>query len=139
MSGRVFVDTNILVYAIENRGPKGEIARGILREDDVCLSTQVLGEFYVVVTRSNRTSALTHEEAVTWIQLWKKYEVRDVTLAHVDLALELKAKYGLSYFDSQIVAAASLADCQTLISEDMSSGQSYGDVSVQNPFEAASR
>jgi predicted nucleic acid-binding protein len=138
MSARVFIDTNILVYAIEDRGSKGEVARAVLREEDVCLSTQVLGEFYVVVTRSNRSDSLTHRQAVAWIQLWKKYDVRDVTRAHVDLALELKAKYSLSYFDAQIVAAASLADCSTLISEDMGSGQSYGDVSVRNPFEATS-
>lgn len=61
MSGRIFLDTNILVYAIETGGPRKEksaTARALARREDVCLSTQVLGEFYRAVTsrRGRRAS-----------------------------------------------------------------------------------
>jgi predicted nucleic acid-binding protein len=90
MTDRVFVDTNILVYAIEANGPdrdKTSVAREVLRDPGVCLSTQVLGEFYRAVTSARRASPLGHDEAVAWVQLWKRHEIRPVTVATVDLAL----------------------------------------------------
>ena len=63
MNDSVFVDTNVLVYAIETEGPealKGETAREVLRSADVTISAQVLGEFYCAVTRSRRARPLRH-------------------------------------------------------------------------------
>ena len=57
MSASLFLDTNILVYAVETAGPqpeKARIARALVRRADICLSTQVLGEFYRAVTGSRR-------------------------------------------------------------------------------------
>jgi predicted nucleic acid-binding protein len=62
MNGSVFLDTNILVYAIESAGPdpqKTAAALAIARRTDICLSTQVLGEFYRAVTSSRRAARLT--------------------------------------------------------------------------------
>jgi len=56
MSGSLFLDTNILVYAIETGGPqpdKSVVALALARRDDVCLSTLVQGEFYQAVTVDN--------------------------------------------------------------------------------------
>ncbi len=137
MSDRVFLDTNILVYAIEVGGPnqaKSIIALGLARRTDICLSTQVLGEFYRAVTSPRRASPLTHDLAVSWVQLWKRHEIFGITVAHVDLALELASRFQIGYYDALILSAARLAGCQVVYSEDLSSGQEYHGVNVQNPF-----
>ena len=137
MRVKPFVDTNVLVYAIAGPGPDAEKvarARALLKAGTVCLSTQVLGEFYSAVTGPRRASPLRHEEAVAWIQMWKLHEVRDITRAHVDLALEVRERYAIGYYDALIVAAARLARCPVLFTDDLSDGQDYGGVRVQNPF-----
>lgn len=137
MGGRVFLDTNVLVYAIESEGPaeaKAVRARGLLRREDLCLSTQVLGEFYRAVTSRRRAQPLTHGEAVAWIQLWKRHDVRAITTSHVDLALDLAGRHQIGYYDALVVAAAHLSGCAVLFSEDLNAGQEYAGVRVDNPF-----
>jgi predicted nucleic acid-binding protein len=142
MSGSVFLDTNVLVYAIETSGRdpgKSATALKLARREDVCLSTQVLGEFYQAVTSSRRASPLTHEEAVAWVQLWKRHEVRPITTPHVDLALELADRFRVNYYDALILASARLAGCTVVYSEDLSPGQQFAGVRVENPFRSPSR
>src|SRR5262245_17046716 len=106
MSARVFLDTNVLVYAIEGGGrasPKAAVALALARRRDVCISTQVLGEFYRAVTSARRASPLSYEEALAWVQLWKRHEVRPVTVPHVDLALEMAGRFRVSYYDALIL------------------------------------
>jgi predicted nucleic acid-binding protein len=137
MSDKVFLDTNILVYAIEVGGPnqaKSAIALGLAKRAGICLSTQVLGEFYRAVTSPRRASPLTHDLAVSWVQLWKRHEILGITVAHVDLALELASRFQIGYYDALILSAARLAGCLVVYSEDLSSGQEYHGVRVQNPF-----
>lgn len=137
MNGSVFLDTSVLVYAIETRGPhpeKSALALAMARRDDVCLSTQVLGEFYRAVTSPRRARPLTHEQAVAWVQLWKRHDVRSIGVPHVDLALELKARHRIGYYDALVLAAASLAGCAVVCSEDLAHGQQYAGVAVRNPF-----
>ena len=137
MPGSIFLDSNILVYAIETEGPdpvKSSTALALAKRTDVCLSTQVLAEFSCAVTSPRRALPLTHDEAVAWVQFWKRHDVRPVTVPHADLALELAGRYQLRYYDSLILAAARLADCDIVYSEDLTDGQNYGGVTVRNPF-----
>lgn len=137
MNGSLFLDTNILVYAIETLGRdprKSATALALARRGSVCLSTQVLGEFYQAVTSSRRARPLTHEEAVAWVQLWKRHDVRPITTPHVDLALELADRFQVNYYDALILAAARLARCAVVYSEDLNPGQEYAGVRVENPF-----
>ena len=137
MSDNVFLDTNVLVYAIESGGPdpdKTNTAQTLTRRSDVILSTQVLGEFYRVVTSPRRLVPLAHEEAVAWIQLWKRHDVRGISVSHVDLALEVVGRFQIGYYDALIIAAARLANCETIYSEDLNAGQDYGETKVVNPF-----
>ena len=139
MRGSVFLDTNILMYAIEAGGPepaKAAAARALARRSDVCLSTQVLGEFYRAVTSRRRAVPLTHEEAIAWVQFWKRHDVRAITVPHVDLALEIAPRFQTGYFDALILAAARLAGCATVYSEDLAAGQDYDGVRVENPLSA---
>lgn len=137
MPGRVFLDTNVLVYSIESTGPdavKSSTALALAKRTDVCLSVQVLGEFYRAVTSPSRAAPLTHDEAIAWVQLWKRHDVRSVTVPHVDLALELAHRFQLGYFDALILAAARLAGCGIVYSEDLNDGRDYSGVRVENPF-----
>ncbi len=137
MSDKVFVDTNVLIYAIESDGPdvhKSSTARDLLRTENVCISTQVLGEFFNAVTSARRASPLQHDEATAWIQLWKRFDVRNITVNHVDLALAIANCYRLSYYDALILSTAKHAACRIVYSEDMNDGQNYNSVTVSNPF-----
>ena len=86
------------------------------------------------VTSSRRARPLGHKEAVAWIQLWERHDVRPITAAHVDLALGLCGRFRVGYYDALILAAARLAGCSVVCSEDLSSGQDYAGVRVENPF-----
>jgi predicted nucleic acid-binding protein len=95
---------------------------------------QVLQEFYVQATRGSRAGALTHNEAVNLIRSWLRFHVQEHTEAHLLLALELRGRYSIAYWDAAIVAAAKLAGCENLLSEDMAHQQVYDWVRVVNPF-----
>ncbi|MCI0359953.1 MAG: PIN domain-containing protein [Planctomycetaceae bacterium] len=137
MSGSRFLDTNVLVYAIESAGidpQKSAVALTLVREGDVAISTQVLGEFYRAVTSTRRDSPLSHDEAVAWIQFWKRLPVHTVSVAHVDLALEIAGRFQINYYDALILAVARLAGCTAVYSEDLNTGQEYDGIRVENPF-----
>lgn len=131
-----FVDTNILLYAAGNaraERAKSVIAREILRNEEVSLSTQVLQEFYWVATRPHKL-ALTHAEAVAFIDVWKMFRVQAISLGIVEDALFLCRDFRISYWDAAIIAAARHLDCETLFTEDLSHGTNYGGVTALNPF-----
>lgn len=132
-----FIDTNVLLYSISDlpeEAAKAAIARGIMAGTDLVLSVQVLQEFYVQSTRPSRRNRITHEQSVRLIQSWCRFPVQDVTLGLMQEALEIKARYQLSYWDSAIIAAAKQGNCAEVLSEDMNDGQDYGGVKVVNPF-----
>ena len=137
MSDRAFVDTNVLVYAIAREGQeakKSEKAKALLQFSNLCLSTQVLGEFYRAVTSSRRQTPLSSQQAIAWVQLWKRFEVQPITVPHVDLALDICGRFQIGYFDALIISAARLATCNKVYSEDLNDGQDYARVRVENPF-----
>ena len=133
----LFVDTNILLYAISNHpseAEKNQKARAILSGSDLVFSVQVLQEFYVQATRPTRTDPLTHEEATALIQYWLRHRIIPITVQVMQDALDIKKRYQTSYWDAAILAAAASAGCSDLLSEDLNPGQSYNTVRVINPF-----
>jgi predicted nucleic acid-binding protein len=137
MSELRFIDTNVLLYSI-SRDPaearKRDIAITLLDAENIALSVQVLQEFYVQATRASRPDALAHEIAVGLVRTWLRFKVQEITLPVMIGALEIKAIYGLAYWDAAIVAAARALDCRDLLSEDMNHGQKFENVTVYNPF-----
>jgi len=132
-----FVDTNILLYAISPVAaarPKALTARKILQRTDLALSVQVLQEFYVQATRPTRTQPLAHADATALIELWLRFQVVELSVPLLQAALRLKDRYQTSYWDAAILAAATTAGCEELLSEDLNPGQAYGSVRVVNPF-----
>lgn len=138
MNDRVFLDTNVLVYAYDTHDPVKQkraqdlLLRGLQREDAV-VSTQVLGEFFVAMTRKVR-SPISAEDAVALVQLLSSLSVVAIDAPLVHRALQAHLQCRLAYWDSLIVAAAERARCDILLSEDLNPGQAYLGVTVQNPF-----
>jgi len=132
-----FLDTNVLLYSISSdRGEsaKRNIAVGLLAERDNALSVQVLQEFYVQATRPTRQDALPHEIAVALMRTWRRFPIQEITVPVMDNALNIKAVFGLSYWDAAIVAAARALGCRELLSEDFSHGRAIEGVTIFNPF-----
>ncbi|MGO9681983.1 MAG: PIN domain-containing protein [Beijerinckiaceae bacterium] len=132
-----FLDSNILLYSI-SRDPaeatKRDRAVALIDAGGNALSVQVLQEFYVQATRPTRRDALPHDIAVGLIETWLRFPVQETSVAIMTSALEAKAKYGLSYWDAAIVAAARALGCRELYSEDMTHGRNVDRVTIINPF-----
>ena len=140
MSGdRTFVDTNVLVYAYDrSAGFKRQKARGILADlwnsGHGVVSTQVLQEFFVTVTRKlpKAMDPDAAREVISDLLKWELVVVEGTTILD---AINLHTKHGYSFWDSLILVAAGKAGCAVLLSEDLSSGHSIGGVTIRNPFE----
>ncbi|MFT4241842.1 MAG: PIN domain-containing protein [Acidovorax sp.] len=132
MAGRAFIDTNIAVYLLADDAAKARRAESLLAARP-CISTQVANEFINVCTRKLKLDrAAVHAAARS---LMAHCEVLPVSARTVDAAMRLCERYGFSHWDSLIVAAAQLAGCDTLYSEDMQHGQQLdGLLRIQNPF-----
>ena len=132
-----FTDTNVLLYAAidtpENAG-KHRIASEILSRSDLCLSVQVLQEFYYQATRPTRLGRLTHDDALAFLGTLLRFPVQDVTLGLFREATVISRRYHLSYWDGAILAAARALGCEAVYSEDLSAQQDYDGLRVINPF-----
>lgn len=138
MSGRAFVDSNVLVYAHDRgAGDKHATARDLLRElwrDRTGVgSTQVIQEFYVNVRRK-AANPVPRAEARRLVEDYLAWNLIVNDGRSIAEALTLKARYHLSFWDALIVQAAGAAGVDTLYSEDLNHGQAYGPVTVVNPF-----
>lgn len=141
MSADRFVDTNILLYAVSNMASersKRDAARALLAQPGLGVSVQVLQEFYVQATGSQKTS-YRHEEALLFLAWVRRLPIQPITVAVFDAALALQERFGVSYWDAAILAAARELGCAVVYSEDLSHGQEYGGVRVENPFRAVTQ
>ena len=131
-----FFDTNILVYVFD----RSESVKQVQAQDlvsvhmtarDMVLSTQVLQELYVTLTRKKQLGALDALEVVT------TFAQERVVPASADLVLRglaLSHSSQLSAWDALIVQSALDAGCTTLYSEDFQNGMRFDDLLVVNPF-----
>jgi predicted nucleic acid-binding protein len=138
MSGKVFVDTNVLVYAHDiSSGEKHRIAKQLVKElwdrGDGVLSTQVLQELCINV-RQRAARPRTREEMQRLIQDYLDWEIVTNDADSVLRALAVEERYKVSFWDALILQAADAAGVETLLSEDLSAGQKYGTFRVKNPF-----
>jgi predicted nucleic acid-binding protein len=135
---RITLDSNILHYAFDAAAPsKQKQALEILaavRKVDCPLAMQVMGEFFVSVTRKMKLSrADAQTEVSAFIAAFDLFPA--TTNAHVTAAHEAAAgRFG--YWDAVLLASASEAGCTTILSEDMSDGARLGHIVVCNPFGA---
>ena len=136
MSGRFFLDTNILIYADDlDAGSKRDVAREVLREAFVSgngvLSTQVLQEFFVIATRKLGVDA---EIARRKVELAAKLDVVRIDAEEVLAAIDLHRLHSFSFWDALIVRCAATAGCARLLTEDLQDGRVIAGVQIENPF-----
>lgn len=136
--GLQFVDTNILVYAYDvSAGKKHEIAKELLKElwdtRRGCLSTQVLQEFYVTITKKVKKplSSSQASQIISDLGVWK-LDTPDV--GDILEAIKISQRYMISFWDSLIICSAINLNCDIIWSEDLNSEQYFDKVKVINPF-----
>jgi predicted nucleic acid-binding protein len=138
MSGKAFLDSNIIIYAATGRDAypeKFRRAREIVLEGEIGISTQVIGEFVSNVQKPKRMARpLSAAETAFWVSALFRLPIIEIDRLIVETAMIVQRRYQLSYWDSQIVAAADRLGAAVLYSEDLSHGQMYGSVRCENPF-----
>jgi predicted nucleic acid-binding protein len=138
MNDRIFIDTNILLYAYDlDAGLKRDVASNIVRrvwaEGTGTLSTQVLQEFYVNVTMKI-ARPISPCEARGIIGRYLVWHVEVNTPESVLRASEIQERYQLSFWDALIIAAAAKARAAILYAEDLNNGQMIEGIRIINPF-----
>jgi len=138
MSGKCFVDTNVLVYAHDaDAGAKHLRAKEVLDElwdsGNGVISTQVLQELCLNVRRKYRRP-FSLEETQILIQTYTRWEVVINDTKSILEALAFEERYKVSFWDALILQAAESAGVETLLSEDLAAGQRYSGFRVENPF-----
>lgn len=141
MTSRSFVDTNVAVYAVdfhERERTKQQIAADLLAEDpdQLVVSTQVLQEYYVVVTRK-LAKPMTEEQAAASVRSLSKLAVVGIDRPLVLSAIDTSREAQISLWDAMVIEAAREAGCSRVLTEDLSDGQEIRGVRVENPFLAA--
>ena len=140
MTGLVFVDTSILLYAVDNRDAlKHRAAREwmdrLWRERSGRTGVQVLSEFYVRATRI-LAPGLSREEAREQVLALSEWGPQAVDVRALELGHQIQSRHGLSWWDSLIVAAARLQGCALLLTEDLQHAAVYAGVTALDPFRA---
>ena len=136
MTGEVFLDSNVLLYACSSApddAEKRRVAEDLILNRPFALSAQVLQEFIANALRKPRLGISERNIDVT-LQMASLVRVQAVTRELVFSATTLRRRYQLSQWDATILAAAMELGCDVVYSEDMNDGQDYGGVRVVNPF-----
>jgi predicted nucleic acid-binding protein len=136
MTALVFVDTNVLIYAVDEANLKKQEAAKQWRTElwksrRGRISFQVLQEFYANVSR--RWPAA-REQAVAEIRNLLAWRPVSIDAAVLENAWKIEERYLLSFWDSLIVSAAKAAACRYLLTEDLRADQELDGVVVVNPF-----
>ncbi len=132
-----FVDTNVWVYAVDAADPakreRALEATAPAAGRDLVVSTQVLTEFYAVVTRKLAVP-VTVDDAEAMVRQLAALPVVAIDSAVVVSAITASRTWQISIWDALIIRAAEVAGCRRILSEDLSDGVIYGSVRVENPF-----
>jgi len=139
MNGKFFLDTNLFIYSFEGApSAKSSQATELIRQAIVTrkgvVSYQVVQEFFNVALR-RFDNPMHIEDAEQYLAMvFRPLLAVSSSLALYYEALEVFRRYGISWYDALIVAAALEARCAILYSEDLQDGQKIADVEIRNPF-----
>ncbi len=131
-----FLDTNILIYQMDNRDVVKqkkcrELVRALVLRHEAVISTQILQEFYVACTAKLKVKPILVKGMIHGFQ---NMEVVTVGADLIDEAIDTSIQYQISFWDSLVVVSAESAKCQYLITEDLNEGQVIRNVKIQNPM-----
>jgi predicted nucleic acid-binding protein len=138
MSEKVFVDSAILIHAHDvEAGEKRAIAEHVLRQlwqdENGTLSTQVLQEFYVHITR-NIATPVPRRDARDLISAYRVWPVATLDVGDLLAASDLEERFRMSFRDATIVVAALKSGAAVLLSEELHSVRGISGLEVRNPF-----
>lgn len=135
-----FLDTNVFVYLFDETDERKRrtaevLVQRALEDGRGCISYQVVQETLNVLTRKLQAAAEDVGRLLddVLMPLWRVNPTRTLYRR----GLDLRTRYGFSFYDSLIVAAALEADCKVLYSEDLQHGQRIDGVTVMDPFISA--
>jgi predicted nucleic acid-binding protein len=141
MTARCFVDSNVIVYARDLTDPQKQ-ERATLWIEVLAsagagrLSHQVLVEAYSALTHAHR-QLMDRSAARKYIANFRYWYPLAVNLEIIEAAWRAQDRFGFNWWDCLIVAAARIAECKYLLTEDLQHGQDLDGLVVVNPFEVA--
>jgi len=139
MTAPVFVDSNVLIYAVDEGDLKKHVAARLWYSElwkNRCgrVSFQVLQEFYVNATRKMPTAIEAIRAEIKSLLAWQPTAINGEIL---DGGWRIRDRYHISFWDALIVSAAKAASCRHLLTEDLQAGQEFEGVLVVNPFRSS--
>lgn len=132
---RYFLDTNIVLYALDADAQKADIADDLVCAG-CCLSSQIFNESVEVMRRKWKATWERVRSFLEYLEI-NAIQVEAITLDTHRRALDVAEATGIRIYDALLVAAAEQANCTLLYTEDMNHGQRIGGVTIRNPFIAA--
>ena len=137
----VFLDTNVLVYAIDLRDARKQsiaaaiVEQAIVPDSAFVISVQALSEFANVALAKFKKPI---DEVRAFVEAYRGIETVVPDGLVVDRALVIKRQYKIQFFDAMMLAAAERAGADTFLSEDLADGETYCGIKVSNPFKQVS-
>ena len=133
---KIFLDTNIVVYANDKRDRYKQekairLITGLMQNNRGTISTQVLQEYTFVVAKK------LHQEysiILRQLKLLETFEIVRQSPEMIRRAVEIMQSYKIGFWDSCIISNAEYANCTLIYSEDLNTGQFYAGIRVENPF-----
>ena len=118
MKDKIFIDTNILLYAYSTEKNKQEIAQSIINtNNNIYISKQVINETINILIKKFKLNIKDIINVVK--ELEKEFIILDFDIQTQLNALKLKQNYNLQFYDALIVSTALENSCTILYSEDM--------------------
>ena len=138
---KVFLDTNILVYSLDQANPDKKIRcrqliKSLSAENIGVISTQVMQEFYVATTSKLGADPLIIKDILRALE---RFETVVITPALIKEAIDCSIINRLSFWDALIIAAAESAKCERLWTEDLNHGQIVRGVRIENPLKTTDK
>jgi predicted nucleic acid-binding protein len=132
-----FVDTNLLVYAVDPREPEkqrsaSDLLRRIVRDHTLVLSPQSLNECYHVLAVRRRVA--TTDEVRRFVSFLNEFCTAPYDFETTRLAWVIGDRHGFGWWDCILLASASLARCEVFLSEDMQHEQAVEGLTILSPF-----
>ena len=139
MTANVFVDTNVLIYAVDQADLQKQQAAQAWRQwlwetNRGRISFQVLQEFYVNAIKKQLSAQAEIRKEIEDLMAWQPIPLDASVIAR---AWKIEDRYRISFWDSLIIAAARVADCRYLLTEDLQRGQELDGVMIVDPFVSA--
>jgi predicted nucleic acid-binding protein len=132
-----FLDTNVLVYALDDANPhKQKIAKALVAEavqPGFAISAQVLAELASTLIHKY-SSTYSFQDVLAILDSLRPIRLIRPDIEIVRRAVEARAEYGIHFYDGMIIAAAERAGAKEIFSEDLNAGQKYFGIEVVDPF-----